>query len=138
MKQITLHDYFAGYPNHKDITPEVIARATMLLKHVNEFLTELCESNNCDLDINPVTGTLISGTKNGGFRPRDCTDGAWGSSHKDGSGVDVFDSDGDLDSSCTDALLAKHGLYREHPSQTRSWMHLTTRAPRSGRRTFYA
>jgi hypothetical protein len=138
MRKITLADYFAGYKDHKAITPEIRARAGILIMHVNEFLAELCSEGQCDLDINPITGSLISGVKNGGWRPPDCTEGAWNSSHKEGSGIDIFDLDGDLDNACTDVLLAKHGLYREHPAQTKSWMHLTTRPVKSGRRTFFA
>jgi hypothetical protein len=138
MKPITLADYFAGYKDHKAITPEIRSRAAMLLTHVNAFLLELYEDGQCDYDINPITSSMISGVKNGGWRPPECTEGAPNSSHKQGQGIDIFDSDGDLDNACTDTLLAKHGLYREHPAQTVRWLHLTTRAPRSGRRTFYA
>jgi hypothetical protein len=138
MKPITLADYFAGYKDHKGITPEIRSRAAMLLTHVNAFLLELCEDGQCDYDINPITASMISGVKNGGWRPQECPEGAPKSSHKQGQGIDIYDADGDLDNACTDVLLAKHGLYREHPAQTRTWMHLTTRAPRSGRRTFYA
>jgi len=51
--------------------------------------------------------------------------------------VDVADGNGKLDETITDALLEAHGLYREHPEATPGWCHLTTRAPKSGRRTFY-
>ena len=138
MRMLNLADYFAGYKDHKGITGEHRARAGILIERVNSFLIELCAEEGCDLDINPITGSLVSGIRNGGWRPIECTEGAANSSHKEGMGIDIYDLDGDLDNACTDDLLAKHGLYREHPGQTRTWMHLTTRAPRSGRRTFYA
>lgn len=135
---ITLADYFAGYPGHAGITTEHRANAEQLLVKVNAVLTEIVAIGAAKLDINPKTGSLISGSRNGGWRPRECQEGAEKSSHKEGRGVDVFDPDGDIDMALTDARLAKHGLYREHPSQTRFWCHLTDRAPRSGKRTFYA
>jgi hypothetical protein len=104
---------------------------------VNALLKELAAIGAADVDINPKTGSSISGTKNGGWRPKECAEGAEKSSHKEGRGVDVFDPDGDIDMALTDARLAKHGLYREHPAQTPTWTHLTDRAPRSGKRTFY-
>ncbi|MBP8282586.1 MAG: hypothetical protein KAX46_01510 [Chromatiaceae bacterium] len=135
---ITLSDYFATYAGHGGITAEHRANAEVLLVKVNGLLTELVAIGAAKLDINPKTGSLISGSKNGGWRPRDCPEGADNSSHKEARGVDVYDADGDIDKALTDARLAKHGLYREHPSQTRFWCHLTDRAPRSGKRTFYA
>ncbi len=138
MPRINLGDLFSGYAGHPGITAEHRANAEILLIKVNALLTELQDLYRCTLDYNPKTGSLISGSKNGGWRPADCPEGAPNSSHKQGRGVDVYDPDGDLDATITDALLKKHGLYREHPSQTRNWLHLTDRAPRSGKRTFYA
>jgi hypothetical protein len=138
MSRITLSDYFAAYAGHPGITAEHRASAEMLLVQVNALLVEIVAGGRADLDRNPKTGTLISGEKNGGWRPKNCTEGTENSSHKEGKGVDIYDADGDLDAACNDDLLARHGLYREHPAQTRGWLHLTNRAPRSGRRTFYA
>ena len=138
MSRITLSDYFAGYAGHPAITAEHRASAEMLLVQVSALLADLIVGGDADLDINPQTGSLISGHKNGGWRPPECPEGAPNSSHKQGKGIDIYDADGDLDAACHDDLLARHGLYREHPAQTRGWLHLTNRAPRSGRRTFYA
>jgi hypothetical protein len=135
---ITLSDYFAGYAGHPGITSEHRANAEQLLVKVNALLTELRQIGATTLALNPKTGALISGTKNGGWRPKDCPEGAERSSHKEARGVDVYDHDGGIDNALTDARLAKHGLFREHPSQTRYWCHLTDRAPGSGKRTFYA
>jgi len=138
MSRITLADYFAGYVGHPGISADHRASAEMLLVQVNKLLASLVESGAADLDINPITGTLIAGEKNGGWRPAVCLTGSAHSSHKEGRGVDIYDADGDLDNAITDPLLERFGLYREHPAQTRGWLHLTNRAPRSGRRTFYA
>lgn len=116
--------------------------------------------------IDPDTGTEISGKKGGtgggGFRA-DAEEGSDRSSHKilyrqdkdgnwvpdpeatAGAGVDDFDPDNALDDwistfdtegGARNEVLERHQLYREHPDDTPGWCHLTTRAPRSGRRTF--
>lgn len=102
-------------------------------------------------DIDPDTGTEISGKRNGsgdgGFRLKGNTTSAPGvfSSHEQARGVDDSDQDNALDDWLTtfdrengrrNEMLEKHGLYREHPSATPTWCHLTTRAPKSGKRTF--
>lgn len=132
---LTQEDYFAAYSGHPDITDEIRINCGELLVKVNALLED-CISLGWKPLVNPATGTLISGTKNGGWRPPESHVGAPDSSHKKGSGVDVADGDGTLDRLIDDELLEKHGLYREHPDDTLGWSHLTTRAPRSGRRTF--
>jgi hypothetical protein len=136
---ITLTDYFAGYVNHPDITQAHIDNAVILLAAVNGLLTEALRSGKVDLETNPKTGTLISATKNGGWRPKNCPEGAPNSSHKEGKGIDVYDPDGDIDEFCVYNLTAleKYGLYLEEPGSTRGWCHLTTRRPNSGNRVFY-
>lgn len=135
---ITLTDYFAGHANHFEITQAHIDNADELLHRVNGLLRRALESGKVDLDTNPVTGTLISGIDDGGWRPRMSIEGSKNSSHKEGRGIDIYDPDGDIDGWIDDEALEWFGLWREHPSQTRSWCHLTTRAPKSGRRSFFA
>jgi hypothetical protein len=137
-RRITLADYFAGWVGHPAISGEHRANAEILLVRINALLLDLVNHPTCDLEINPKTGSLISGTRNGGWRPPDCPEGAPNSSHKQGRGVDIYDADGDLDNTLNDALLEKYDLYREHPAQTHTWLHLTDRSPPSGKRTFYA
>lgn len=60
------------------------------------------------------------------------------STHMTGNGIDIADPDGAFDDWLTDEILEKYGLYREHPSQTKSWCHLQRVPPRSGKRTYYA
>lgn len=138
---ITLAQYF-GTKAH---TPEQEVAASDLLSRVNALICEYTRATKRELTTNPVTGTWIAGSTNGGFRLPDCCDGAAQSSHKEALGVDVHDAGDALDCWITDLVLLKHGLYREHPDSTllghdgkpNPWCHLTTRAPRSGRRTFY-
>ena len=133
---ITAADYFAAYAGHDEITPAIEANADELLRRVNSLL-EACIMLGWSPMVNPSTGTLISGQKNGGWRPQACPIGAPNSSHKQGAGVDVADGSGKLDTLITDDLLAEYDLFRESPEATPGWVHLTTRAPKSGRRTFY-
>lgn len=137
-KSITLAQYFGTYAGHKDITDDIWAHAEALLARVNPLL-QRARADGVLLEINSATGSLISGSGNGGYRPRRCPVGAQNSSHKEGCGIDIHDPyDGDLENWVTDEILEEFGLYREHPSQTKGWVHLTTRAPGSKRRTFYA
>lgn len=132
---VTVADYFKAYTGHPEITPAIEANADKLLDAVNALLEE-CIANGWIPRVNPATGTLISGSQNGGFRPQACPIGAPTSSHKTGEGVDIADVGDKLDSMVDDAMLERNGLYREHPDDTPNWCHLTTRAPRSQRRTF--
>lgn len=102
------------------------------------------------VDIDPDTGTEISGKKNGsgdgGFRLKgSATSAGRKSSHEEACGVDDSDQDNAFDDWLTtfdeddghkNAMLEKHQLYREHPDATPTWAHLTTRPPASRRRTF--
>ena len=129
---ITLAQYFQAKPH----TAEHVVAAYDLLKRVDSLLQTL----NYTPPTCPNTGTQISGSKggsgDGGFRLQTATTGAALSSHKTGQGIDLYDPVNHLDAILTDTLLAQAGLYREAPSETQGWTHLTTRAPHSGNRTF--
>jgi len=130
---ITKSDYFIGRAH----TNEHDKQAEMLLFSVNNLLADAAK-NGVRLFLNPATGTFISGKTEGGFRLPDCCQGAQNSSHKEAKGVDVFDPNNELDDWLTrnPSKLVEFNLYREHQSATEKWCHLTTRAPKSGRRTF--
>lgn len=132
---ISVEQYFRAYVGHAEITPEIHENAVELLRKVNALLEE-CVGNGWVPVENPATGSLVSGSTNGGWRPSDCPIGSANSSHKQGRGVDVADADNSLDAMVHDVMLAEHGLYREHPDDTQNWCHLTDRAPKSGKRTF--
>ena len=128
---ITIDDYLGPWREHPDVTEHVRLKAGLMLQMVNLLLLSFgkCEAN-------PKTGTLISGTQYGGFRPQNCPQGSKNSSHKTGEGVDIYDPANRLDEWLTDETLEQYGLYRESPLHTKGWTHLTTRAPGSGKRTF--
>lgn len=132
---ILLDEYFGPWRHHADATDERVYNAGVLLIPVNDLLNEAFNAG-VDLEINPNTKTHIAGATFGGFRPQSCPQGAPGSSHKQGRGVDIFDPVNALDNWITDAILTRHGLYREAPLSTKGWCHLTDRAPHSGKRTF--
>ena len=133
---ITLKQYFGDKPH----TPEQEENAIDLLWRVNGLLKEAADNGAYNYPIDVDTGTQISGSRNGtgdgGFRLPNAATGAALSSHKEAKGLDVFDPVGLLDSWITDEVLAKYGLYREHPHHTVGWSHLTTRKPASGARSF--
>lgn len=133
---ISLEEYVGPHSESPDWTPERKDAAVVLLPKVNELLAA-AEHNGVDLPDNPKTGSLVSGTQYGGFRPQNCPEGAPHSSHKEGRAVDVFDPSGELDRWISDLILEKYDLYREHPADTNGWCHLTDRAPSSGKRTFH-
>lgn len=130
---ITLEQYFRGRPH----TPVQEEAAKELLQRVNALINEFCASGG-EVPINPHTGSMISGLTEGGFRLPECMQGASMSSHKEAKGVDIYDPGNKLDTWITRKALDKHNLWREHPDQTQNWVHLTTRPPKSGCRTFIA
>lgn len=141
---IILPQYFGAKPH----TEQHEAWAIDLLERVNELIEEAVRLEVFEREIDPDTGTEISGSRggtgDGGFRLPTSTTGRQNSSHKEARGVDVYDPFEHLDiwlSSFDSAdgsnwKLKQYGLYREAPKATPGWCHLTTRAPGSGRRTF--
>ncbi len=130
---ITIAEYFGPF----DHTDEHISKAEILLARVNRLITHLATKKMVHFKINPLTKSLITGEGQGGFRPQDSAQGAPSSSHKEARGIDLYDPEGEIDDNIDDAMLEEFGLYREHPAATRRWSHLTTRPPRSGKRSFY-
>jgi hypothetical protein len=132
---ITLDQYVGPHAKSPDWTPERRVNAVSLLAAVNSLIAELSDSG-VVFQINPATKSQVSGQTFGGFRPQSCPQGAPNSSHKQGQGVDIYDPKNAIDDALTDSILEIHGLYREAPSATNHWCHLTTRAPGSKKRTF--
>ena len=135
---ITLAQYVGPHAKSKDWTPARQANAAALLAACVALEAEAV-ADGATFPINPATKTGVSGQTFGGFRPQDCPQGAPNSSHKEGSAVDLYDPNGDIDAWCIahQDRLALHGIYIEHPSATPRWSHWTTRAPGSGNRVFY-
>ena len=131
MSIISLTDYFRDY-----VKPDYhVANARDLLDRVNSLLA-YAESEGVTLRVNPKTHSHISGTNWGGYRTDACTIGAPKSAHKQAKAIDIFDPINELDRWLNDAILLKFDLYREHPDATPCWTHLSTHAPKSGKRTF--
>lgn len=141
---ITLAQYFGAKPH----TPDQEYAANDLLRRVEALVMDYADDTGNKSHIDPDTGTEISGSKggagDGGFRLPTATTGRQLSSHKEARGVDRYDPGDELDNwldgfegeNGRNTMLEKHGLYREAPAATPGWCHLTSRAPRSGRRTF--
>lgn len=133
---ISLEEYFRKprSPAQEEYARDMLARVAALLVEAQAAGAYLSTW------VNPHTRCRISGSKDGdgdgGFRTPGSRTGAPNSSHKEARAVDVYDPLNKLDGWITDAVLEKHGLYREHPEATHGWCHLTTRAPGSGKRTF--
>jgi hypothetical protein len=130
---ITVDIYFRGRPHSK----EQEENAINLLGKVNTLLYFYTKETGEELGINKHTGNCISGLTEGGFRLPDCPQGALHSSHKEAMAVDVYDPYNHIDDFLTDEILERFGLYREAPSSTFGWLHLSTKSPKSGHRTFF-
>ena len=137
---ITSAQYFGFKIKLPDCTLDCRNSAAILLDRVNHLLDEAFMNGSYRDDIDPDTGTQISGSRNGngdgGFRLLSSTTGALHSAHKLGKAVDVYDPRNELDDWLTDELLAQFELYREAPTSTQGWCHMQTLAPGSGHRTF--
>lgn len=135
---MTVEQYFGPWIKHPDATPKRKDHAARLMLAVAR-LEAHAVADGVVFRINPKTGSGVSGTQYGGFRPQDCPEGAPGSSHKDALAVDRYDPIGEIDAWCLRNLdvLELCGIYIEHPSETCGWSHWTIRAPKSGRRVFF-
>lgn len=137
---ITVVDYFGDKIKHADCTEACLGNAHELLNRVNALLVRASQEGAYEDWIDPDTGTQISGSKggygDGGFRLQSSSTGKPHSAHKQGMAVDVYDPHSSLDSWITDEILEEFDLYRENPTFTRGWAHLSSKAPGSGRRTY--
>jgi len=140
---ITTAQYFT-----KPHTKEQELHAQELLGRVAQLLDEWATATGELAQIDPDTGTEISGAHggdgDGGFRTPGSRTGAANSSHREARAVDHFDPGDKLDTWLDtfedgkggNSKLEEHGLYRESPNATPGWSHLTTRPPSSGKRSF--
>jgi len=135
---ITPEQYVGGYATFKDWNDERKANAEKLLKAIQPLEDELIAAG-VPFPINPGTGTQVSGSGNGGFRPQKCPVGAARSSHKEGLAVDRYDPKGKIDNYLLahPELLEKYGIYIEHPLCTGGWSHWSIKPPGSGHHIFY-
>ena len=135
---ISLEDYFGKWWGHADVTDSRIENAESLLDACAD-LEAIARMDGVEFPINPNTGTQVSGSEFGGFRPQSCRVGVPSSAHKEAEAVDRYDPTGDIDKWCMKNLskLEACGIYIEHPSATEGWSHWSIRRPKSGNRVFY-
>lgn len=125
---ISLSRYFEPFGPPPD---DIRDRALILLARVNALLGDIPLADAQDPEITS------------GWRPayynRTIPNAAKNSKHITGEAVDIADADGVLDDYLLDhpELLERHGLWMEHPSATKGWVHLQSVPPPSGRRAFY-
>ncbi len=142
---INIEQYLGPYRDHPEATFDKCQQAQGMLQKVNALLTEAKSRGAYNDEVNPSTGTQVSGSGNGGARPSDCPVGAPNSNHKKFRAVDVYDPRNkldewldryDSDGGKYNPTLERYGLYREHPASTQGWTHLSDLPPGSGNRTF--
>lgn len=127
---ISLRDYFDDSISHFSYTPtpDDEKKARILLERVNALLGFLDFNRKLTSGHRTRAKTLLLKTQGYGA--------AIGGAHETSEGIDIEDEDGELDEAITDSLLERFSLYREDPATTRRWVHVQTRPPKSGKRTF--
>lgn len=141
---LTFEDIAGRFMGSPDLDARRIANIRNHLLPAVWALQKRLSENGLVFEINPKTGTAVSGTQYGGFRPQDCPEGAPHSNHKEGLAVDLFDPGHRIDGALLEApgLMEECGIWIEHPSVTivdagSGWSHWQCVPPRSGRRMFY-
>lgn len=135
---LTFDDVVGPWANHDDLTDERAANIRRRLLPACWALEQHLRMAGIVCQINPTTGTSVSGETLGGFRPQGTAIGAPRSNHKEGLAVDRYDPDGRLDAWCIANLdvLRQVGIWLEHPDATPGWAHWQVVAPKSGRQVF--
>lgn len=139
---ISLHDYWMGRDREFPLAMSTALErnATLMVELANKVLV-LAHSAGVTMDTNPRTGSVVSS----GWRPASVNASTPGaapkSKHMTGQAIDIYDPDGDLDEwlLTTDGQKVLHdlGVWIEHPAATKTWCHMQSVPPRSGRRVFY-
>lgn len=134
MTMLNKEQYFNGFTHSASDEKN----AEVLISLANSLIAKI-QSEGVVFKINPSTGSIISGKTFGGFRPKNCPQGAPASAHKTGMAVDLYDPDGNIDAwlLANAKELETYGLWFEHPDKTAGWSHWGIRKPASGRRFFY-
>lgn len=123
-----------------DLEPDVKENAEATVEKVNSLLAVL-EAEGVPLEAHPNTLSIVSS----GWRPPQVNAQIKGaaprSKHMTGQACDLYDPEGAIDdylmSEAGQSVLVAGGLWLEHPSATKTWCHVQTVGPRSGRRVFY-
>ena len=135
---ITYEDYVGKFESCSDLTGKIQENIFNRLVPIIQDLCIAIKEAGIEFPINPKTGTCVSGSTYGGFRPQDCPIGAPLSNHKQGLAVDIYDPQGRIDAWCmtNKTTLAEYGVWLEHPDATPGWCHMQVVPPRSGSRVF--
>ena len=139
---ITLRDYWMGRDTHYPTywSPDVRANGQRTVDLVNKLLERAAL-----FGIFPTRSDNGFGFVRSGWRPPTVNlatpNAAPNSMHLTGEAVDLNDADGEFDDWLMGAegqrALEEIGLWMEHPAFTKTWSHVQTRPPKSGRRVFY-
>jgi hypothetical protein len=111
--------------DHEECTPAVRIAAADLAERVSKLLTR------CGLR-GDVTSGFRTSAANGSAHA------AKRSAHMSGEAVDLADPHGAIANTILGLphVLEDYDLYMENPQYTKGWVHLSTRAPKSGNRIF--
>jgi hypothetical protein len=135
MNAITRAAYFGPFLEHEDVTPQILARADVWIQAANAGLLA-AELDGVKLYKNPFTGTHLSGTGAGGFRPLALLIGARRSPHKRAEAGDLYDPQRELAawSIMNQRRLKALGIVAmEDPRWTPTWVHWQIVPVASGR-----
>lgn len=139
---ISLRDYWMARDQHYglQLSTEIRDNAARTVELVNQLLERAAASGICPSQRDNGFGCVASGWRPASVNaqtPR----AAPNSRHITGQAIDIADDDGLLDdwllSDPGQRAIEEIGLWMEHPACTKSWAHLQTVPPLSGRRVFY-
>lgn len=137
---ITIAQYYMGRDQAyaKELTPQKHLNAANTVQRVNALIAAY-EADGGVLYDHPVNKSNVSS----GWRPQRVNASTAGaapmSNHMLCAACDIYDPDGHFDEWALDhpEVLEKIGLWQEHPSATKGWLHVQITPPRSGKRVFY-
>ena len=139
---LTLADYWMGRDatHGLELSTETRKNAALMIELADKLLI-IAKTRGVTLETNPATRSIVSS----GWRPPSFNATVPGaapkSKHMTGQAIDLYDPDGDLDAwLITDdgqRVMKDLGVWLEHPACTKTWSHVQSVPPRSGRRVFY-
>ena len=123
--KVTPTEYLMGRDKQYPLSPEQERNMLLLLEKIN--------------DIRDVYGKPL--VISSGYRPglyNKAAGGEFKSCHLTCEAIDIADVDRKFTAWClaNQPVLVKLGLYMEDPGKATTWVHLQTRAPKSGKRVF--